>query len=114
MNPASHLNLTIHITSRLALASIAGALTLSLFSFAAVPKTRADIPASELKIAGAIPLTTELLDKMEKFVTSAKADAAAKAELNAIPKENKHNAMAREAASSSNSVESAKSIESFQ
>src|SRR2546421_9904318 len=97
MNPASSRNQTIHFGSRLALASIAGALTLSLVSFAAVPRTRADIPASELKIAGAIPLTTELLDKMEKFLTSAKGDAAAKAELVAVAKENKDNPLATEA-----------------
>ena len=55
------------------------------------PTTRAAIPESELKLAGAIPLTTELLDKMEKFLTSAKSDPAAKAELVAVTKENKDN-----------------------
>ena len=91
MNPASSRNQTIHFTSRLALASIAGALALTLFGFAATPRTRADIPPNELKLAGAIPLTTELLDKMEKFLTSAKSDAAAKAELVAVTNENKGN-----------------------
>ena len=56
-----------------------------------VPATRAAIPESELKLAGAIPLSTELLEKMEKFLASAKADAAAKAELAAVTRENKDN-----------------------
>jgi len=60
-------------------------------AIALVPTTRAAIPESELKLAGAIPLTTELLDKMEKFLTSAKSDPAAKAELVAVTKENKDN-----------------------
>ena len=60
-------------------------------AIALVPTTRAAIPESELKLAGAIPLTTELLDKMEKFLTSAKSDPAAKAELVAVIKENKDN-----------------------
>lgn len=55
------------------------------------PMTRAAIPQSELKAAGAIPLTTELLEKMEKFLTSETNDAAAKAELVAVTKENKDN-----------------------
>src|SRR5947207_13251131 len=114
MNPASPRKQTIHFTSRLALASIAGALTLSLFSFAAVPRTRADIPASELKIAGAIPLTTELLDKMEKFLTSAKSDAAATAELVAVRKENKDNPMAREAWGTLITAKCPKTVEIFQ
>ncbi len=59
--------------------------------FALTPATRAAIPESQLKLAGAIPLTTELLEKMEKFVTSLKSDAAAKAELAAVTKENKDN-----------------------
>ena len=91
MNPAASRHQTIRFTSRLALASIAGTLALTLFGFAAPPTTRAEIPANELKRAGAIPLTTELLDKMEKFLTSAKSDAAAKAELVAVSKENKDN-----------------------
>jgi hypothetical protein len=60
-------------------------------AIALVPPTRAAIPENELKLAGAIPLTTELLDKMEKFLTSAKSDPAAKAELVAVTKENKDN-----------------------
>ena len=91
MNPASPRKQTIHFSSRLALASIAGALALTLFGFAAAPTTRAALPESEVKLAGAIPLTTELLEKMEKFLTTEKSDAAAKAELAAVTKENKDN-----------------------
>ena len=54
---------------------------IALFGFAAAPTTRAEPPAAELKVAGTIPLTTELFDKMEKFLSSIKSDAAAKAEL---------------------------------
>jgi hypothetical protein len=60
-------------------------------AIALVPPTRGAIPESELKLAGSIPLTTELLDKMEKFLTSAKSDPAAKAELVAVTRENKDN-----------------------
>jgi len=63
--------------------------TLAVFPF--TPTTRAAIPESVLKNAGAIPLTTELLEKMEKFLTAEKSDAAAKAELAAVTKENKDN-----------------------
>jgi len=55
------------------------------------PTTRAALPESVLKNAGAIPLTTELLEKMEKFLATEKSDAAAKAELAAVTKENKDN-----------------------
>ena len=58
---------------------------------ALTPATRAAIPESQLKLAGAIPLTTELLEKMEKFVASLKGDDAAKAELTTVTKENKDN-----------------------
>ena len=53
----------------------------ALFGFAAAPTTRAEPPESQLKVAGTIPLTTELFDKMEKFLSSIKSDALAKAEL---------------------------------
>jgi hypothetical protein len=115
MNPASSRNQTIHFGSRLALASIAGALALTLFGFAAAPRTRADIPANELKLAGAIPLTMELLDKMEKFLTSARSDAAATAELVAVRNENKDNPpMTGEAWGSLITAKCLKTIEIFQ
>jgi hypothetical protein len=67
--------------------SIAGALTIIVLGFAAVPDLRAETPPDQIKAAGAIPLTTELLDKMDKFIKSVSADDAAKAELAAINKD---------------------------
>src|SRR5947207_6704760 len=82
MNPASPRKQTIHFVSRLATVSMAATLAvIALFGFTAAPTTRAEAPEKELKVAGAIPLNTELLDKMEKFLSSIKSDAAAKAEL---------------------------------
>ena len=67
--------------SRRALASMAGALIFILLGFAAAPDLRAETPPDQIKAAGGIPLTTELLDKMEKFVKSVSTDSAAKAEM---------------------------------
>jgi hypothetical protein len=53
----------------------------------AAPDLRAEIPPDQIKAAGAIPLTTDLLDKMEKFVKSVSTDDAAKAELIAVNKD---------------------------
>ena len=116
MNPPSSPKQTTDLITRLATASIAATLAvIALFGFAAAPTTRADIPAGELKLAGAIPLTTELLDKMEKFLTSAKSDAAAKAELVAVTKENKDNPpMTGEAWGSLISAKCPKAVEIFQ
>ncbi|MEN3369582.1 MAG: hypothetical protein V7609_1725 [Verrucomicrobiota bacterium] len=115
MNPAPSRHQTVPFISRLALASIAGAFALALFGFAAAPRMRADIPADELKRAGAIPLTTELLDKMEKFLTSVKSEAAAKAEFVAVIKENKDNPpMTGEAWGSLISAKCPKTVEIFQ
>jgi hypothetical protein len=92
MNPASSTEQTTDFVSRLATASIATTLAvIVLLGFAVAPMARAEAPESQLKLAGAIPLTTELLDKMEKFFTSAKSDAAAKAEFVAASNENKDN-----------------------
>ncbi|MFL6514189.1 MAG: hypothetical protein ACJ8M1_04125, partial [Chthoniobacterales bacterium] len=55
------------------------------------PSIGAAVPENELKLAGAIPLTTELFDKIEKFYAGAKSDAAVKAELVGVTKENKDN-----------------------
>lgn len=116
MNPASSPEQTADFISRLATASMAATLAvIALFGFGAAPTTRAEAPASELKLAGAIPLTTELLDKMEKFFTSAKSDAAAKAELVAVIKENKDNPpMTGEAWGSLISAKCPKTVEIFQ
>ncbi|MEY2490583.1 MAG: hypothetical protein QOC70_2525 [Verrucomicrobiota bacterium] len=86
MKAASSAHNTRPFISRLAIASIAGALTLTLLGFAATP-VGAEIPADQIKAAGAIPLTTELLDKMEKFIKSVNTDDAAKAELAAAGKD---------------------------
>ena len=87
----------------------------ALFVFAAAPATRAEAPESQLKLAGAIPLTTELFDKSEKFLTSVKNDAAAKAELAAVTKENKDNPpMTGEAWGSLISAKCPKTVEIFQ
>jgi len=87
MNVASSGNKTVQFTSRLAIASIAGALALTLFAFAAPSAVGAETPADQIKAAGAIPLTTDLLDKMDKAVKALGADDAAKAELGTIGKD---------------------------
>jgi hypothetical protein len=69
------------------LSSTVAALALILVGFAVAPAVRADIPPDQLKTAGAIPLTTELLDKMDKFVKAMATDAPAKAELNEVGKD---------------------------
>jgi len=84
MKAASSGNNSINFISRLA---IAGALTITLLGFAAAPAVRAETPPDQIKAAGAIPLTTELLDKMDKFLKSVSADDAAKAELTAVGKD---------------------------
>ncbi|MEY2482552.1 MAG: hypothetical protein QOK24_1080 [Verrucomicrobiota bacterium] len=87
---------------------------IALFGFGAAPTTLAQAPESQLKLAGAIPLTTELLDKMEKFFTSAKSDAAAKAEFVAAGNEKKNDPpMTGEAWGSLISAKCPKSLEIF-
>jgi hypothetical protein len=71
--------------SRRSIVSITGALSVTLLGFA--PDLRAETPADQIKAAGAIRLTTELLDHMDKFMKSVSADAAAKAELAAVDKD---------------------------
>jgi hypothetical protein len=73
--------------SRLAIASIAGALAITVLGFAAAPDLRAETPPDQIKIAGAIPLTTQLLDKMDKFIKNESTDDAATTELAAIAKD---------------------------
>ena len=55
--------------------------------FTIVPAGHAEIPPDQIKAAGAIPLTTDLLDKMDKFIKSVSTDDAAKAELVAVNKD---------------------------
>jgi hypothetical protein len=85
MKAASSGKNIISFISRLAIASIAGALTITLLGFA--PDLRAETPADQIKAASAISLTSELLDKMDKFMKSVSTDAAAKAELAAVDKD---------------------------
>jgi hypothetical protein len=66
-----------------ALSSTLTAIVLAVLVFAAGP-TRAETPADQIKAAGAIPLTAELLDKMDKFVHAMDKDAAAKTELASV------------------------------
>ena len=87
MKAASSGNTTTTFISRLAIASIAGALAITGLGFVAGPDLRAETPPDQIKAAGAIPLTTELLDKMDNFIKTVTADEAAKAELAAVGKD---------------------------
>jgi hypothetical protein len=82
MKTASPGNTTITFISRLAIA-----LAIIVVGFAAAPALRAETPPDQIKAAGAIPLTTDLLDKMDKAVKAISADAAAKTELAGIGKD---------------------------
>ncbi len=62
-----------------ALSSALAALVLT--ALVAAPALRAETPPDQMKAAGAIPLTTALLDKMDAAVTALSADDAAKKEL---------------------------------
>jgi hypothetical protein len=85
MKPASSRNKPVTFVSRLAIRSIAGALAISVLGFA--PNLRAETPPDQVKAAGAITLTTSLLDKMETVIKNVKADATAKAEMAAADKD---------------------------
>lgn len=54
---------------------------LCTIAFGAAPVLRAEIPPDQIKSAGAIPLTTDLLDKMDAAIKALGADEAAKKEL---------------------------------
>ena len=62
-------------------------LLLCAIAFAAAPALRAETPPDQIKAAGAITLTTGLLDKMDKAIKALSADDAAKAELGTIGKD---------------------------
>ena len=65
----------------------------TLVCIAALPLatlTHGRLPPSEVKLAGTIPLTTEVLEKMEKFLTDLKSDAAADAEFAAALTESRN------------------------
>jgi hypothetical protein len=82
MKTASSANRFSTFNLRLAMVSLA-----SVVAFAAAPALRAETPPDQIKAAGAIPLTTELLDKMDAFIKAVSADAAAKAELAVVGKD---------------------------
>ncbi len=83
MNTSSLGNLVSTSYLRLAIASLAAA----FLACAATPALLAETPADQIKAAGAIPLTTDLLDKMDKAVKGLGGDEAAKAELGTIGKD---------------------------
>lgn len=87
MKAASLAKNTITFLSRRAMASIAGALTMTVLGLAAAPDLRAETPPDQVKAAGAISLTTDLLNKMDLFMKSVSTDAAARAELAAVDKD---------------------------
>src|SRR5436189_425569 len=86
MKAASLANTTSTFISRLTIALIAGALTITGLGLVAAPDLRAETPPDQIKAAGAIPLTTELLNKMDKFLEKLGTDDAAKAEFVAVAK----------------------------
>ena len=60
----------------------------ALSAFALVPAARAaETPADQVKAAGAIPLTNDLLDKMDAAIKALGDDTAAKAEMTEIGKD---------------------------
>ena len=60
---------------------------LCAIAFALVPLVQAETPPDQVKDAGAIPLTTSLLDKMDDVIKKLSNDSAAKAELAEIGKD---------------------------
>lgn len=66
---------------------MAGALTITGLGLVGAPDLRAETPPDQIKTAGAIRLTTELLDKMDKFLEKLGTDDAAKAEFVAVAKD---------------------------
>lgn len=59
----------------------------ALAAFALVPNITAETPPEQIKDAGAIPLTTELFDKMDAFIAAVSVDDAAKTEMAAVGKD---------------------------
>src|SRR5687767_4646815 len=86
MNAAPSAN-TITFISRRAIGSLGGALAFALLCLTASPAPAAEPPPDQIKAAGAITLTTALLDKMDAFIKSMSSDKAAKAELAAVSKD---------------------------
>ena len=72
-----------HFISRRAIVMLA----LTLLAFVSAPILRAETPPDQIKAAGAITLTTNLLDKMDEFIKAMNSNNAAKAELAAVSKD---------------------------
>ncbi|MFL6590458.1 MAG: hypothetical protein ACJ8M4_09820 [Chthoniobacterales bacterium] len=70
-----------------ALSSAIAVLLLTVLAGVSTPALRAETPPDQIKAAGAIPLTTELLDKMDKFIKSVGTNDAAKAEMAEVGKD---------------------------
>jgi hypothetical protein len=87
MKTASSGKRPLSFTPRLAIATIAGAIAIASLGIGSAPALRAETPPDQLKAAGAIALTTELMDKMDKFIKAVGADEAAKAELAVVGKD---------------------------
>ena len=87
MKTASAGNQTRPFIPRLAIATIASTFAITMLGFAFAPTLRAETPPDQIKAAGSIALTTELLDKMDKFIKAVGADEAAKAELAVVGKD---------------------------
>jgi len=66
---------------------MAGAAIITLLGGVAAPDLRAETPPDQIKAAGAIALTKELLDKMDAFIKNVGTNEAAKAELGAAGKD---------------------------
>ena len=67
--------------------AISSALAALVLTLVALPALHAETPPEQVKDAGAIKLTTDLLDKMEAFIKAVGEDSAAKAELDEIGKD---------------------------
>jgi hypothetical protein len=83
MKAAPSDNRTIAFAPHRAMAAIA----IAVLGLLAASDLRAEVPAEDLKAAGAVPLTTELLDKLDKFMKAVNTDDAAKAELAPVNKD---------------------------
>ena len=87
MQAASSVPNTTPLTSRRRIAALLGVLALSVSSFITEPALGAEPPPDQIKAAGAITLTTDLLDKMDEFIKSVSSNKEAKAELAAVSKD---------------------------
>ena len=87
MKTLSSGNRLLSFIPRPAIVSIVGAVAMAVMASVSAPNLRAETPPDQIKAAGAIPLTTELLDKMDEFLKEVSANEEAKKELAAIGKD---------------------------